>query len=45
MTLNWQMALFIAIVTGIFYLPSIANEFVNWDDPLIIIENYSIRSK
>lgn len=40
----WIIALLIAFVTCLFYLPTINNEFVNWDDSLAIIENPMIRS-
>ena len=30
---------FILIITCISYLPSLKNEFTNWDDPLYVIEN------
>lgn len=40
---SWIVVLFISCVTILFYLPSLRNGFVNWDDPMGIIENYSIR--
>lgn len=37
-------ALFIALVTFAVYLPSLGNGFVNWDDPVYILDNARIRS-
>ena len=40
----WLSALFLAVVTGLFYLPLWNNNFVTWDDPLAITDNVYIRS-
>ena len=36
-------ALFCAVVTIVCYLPTLQNDFVNWDDNLYVYENPSIR--
>ncbi len=38
------IALMIALLTVIIYLPVLQNDFVNWDDPAYIYENPNIRS-
>lgn len=38
------LALAAALVTLLIYLPSLNNGFVNWDDPVYVIENWKIRS-
>jgi hypothetical protein len=40
----WAVALIVASVTFVVYLPALNNEFVNWDDPTYVYENYQIRS-
>lgn len=39
----WAIALFIAIITALFYLPVVNNGFVNWDDNSAITENHHLR--
>lgn len=39
----WSVALLVAIVTFIVYLPSLNNEFVNWDDEEYVYKNLNIR--
>ncbi len=46
-TREWQVtavAACVALVTLFAYLPALTNDFVNWDDPVNIIENVHIRS-
>lgn len=40
----WLAAFFLATVTGLFYLPLWNNDFINWDDPMVITDNVFIRS-
>jgi len=40
----WVAALLVSISTLILYLPSIQNDFVNWDDDRYVYENEHIRS-
>jgi protein O-mannosyl-transferase len=37
-------ALIVAVVTAAVYIPSLSNGFVNWDDPVTVINNPYIRS-
>src|SRR5579872_697989 len=38
------IALLLAAVTFLIYLPSLFNDFVDWDDPLVVTDNLNIRS-
>jgi len=38
------LAALVALVTFLLYLRSLQNDFVNWDDPVYIINNPHIRS-
>jgi len=38
------VSLVVALVTVLAYLPAISNDFVNWDDPVNILNNVHIRS-
>ncbi len=40
----WFVPFLIALITVLFYLPVLHNGFINWDDPISIIQNYPIRS-
>jgi len=40
----WCIALLVAAITAFVYLPSISNGWVNWDDPVDILENRRIHS-
>jgi Flp pilus assembly protein TadD len=40
----WAVALVVAFITFLVYLPALNNDFVNWDDDLYIYENLGIRS-
>ncbi len=40
----WLVALLVAAVTLILYIPALQNDFVNWDDDGYIYENENIRS-
>lgn len=40
----WAVALLIALLTLIIYLPALKNDFVNWDDDKYVYENPYIRS-
>ena len=42
--LFWKIAIFISLITTLFYLPVLNNGFVNWDDAEAIIENHHIRA-
>ena len=33
----------VAAVTFVVFLPALSNRFVNWDDPMLILENFHIR--
>jgi hypothetical protein len=39
----WLVALFIAFITLLIYLPALQNDFVNWDDPQYIYKNTHIQ--
>jgi regulator of sirC expression with transglutaminase-like and TPR domain len=39
----WLVALFIALITVLVYLPALQNGFVNWDDDFYIYKNYHIQ--
>lgn len=39
----WLLPVAIALVTAIAFLPSIRNEFTDWDDPAYVTENQLIR--
>jgi tetratricopeptide (TPR) repeat protein len=41
---SWAMALLAAALSFLVYLPALKNNFVNWDDPYIILKNVHIRS-
>ena len=41
---KWFVAGFVAVVTFVVFLPSLQNEFVNWDDQSYVYENPFIRS-
>ena len=43
-TLYWNCALFPSLITFLFYLSSLNNDFVNWDDKAFIVDNPNIRS-
>ena len=38
----WKWALPLVIVTTIFFIPSLQNEFVNWDDDVNLLENENL---
>ena len=40
----WAVALFVAIITVLVYLPALKNDFVNWDDYLYAYRNQYIQS-
>lgn len=40
----WIVALPIVLLTLLVYLPALDNQFVNWDDPQVILDNRYIRS-
>ncbi len=39
----WIAIAFILLITAILYLPSLKNDFVNWDDNVYVTENESIK--
>lgn len=41
--LPWVAALMVALLTVVFYLSVVNNEFVNWDDTEAIIDNHPIK--
>ena len=41
---QYYLAAAIAVATFLVYLSALHNEFVNWDDPSYILENFHIRS-
>ncbi|HAM51012.1 MAG TPA: hypothetical protein DCP92_10115 [Nitrospiraceae bacterium] len=41
---NYFLAGIVSLVTFLVYLPSLQNEFVNWDDPKYVFENSNITS-
>jgi protein O-mannosyl-transferase len=42
--LAWKLAGLAAFLTFLFYLPTLSNDFVNWDDPAYILNNPRIRN-
>ncbi|MGO9614109.1 MAG: tetratricopeptide repeat protein [Dissulfurispiraceae bacterium] len=41
---TWMVAFLVALITGLLYLPTLKNGFVNWDDERYVFENDHIRS-
>lgn len=39
----WALALLVALITFVIYLPALQNGFVEWDDPQYVSENQNIR--
>ena len=42
--LHFLSVMFIVLLTLVVYANSLKNDFINWDDPGLVIENTSIRS-
>ncbi len=40
----WITALGVAVVAFLVFIPSLSNDFVNWDDNVAVVENRQIRS-
>jgi tetratricopeptide (TPR) repeat protein len=40
----WTFAFFVVLITVVIYLPTLQNEFINWDDDIYIYKNQNIRS-
>ncbi|MEW6002169.1 MAG: hypothetical protein AB1638_05915, partial [Nitrospirota bacterium] len=43
-TSKYFLAIYIALITFFIYVPSLQNEFVNWDDGIYVYTNYSIHT-
>lgn len=42
--ITWAVAISVAIITFLVYLPGLKNNFVNWDDGIYVYENNAIRT-
>lgn len=40
---NWRAGILLFLVATCIYLPSLVNEFIDWDDPLYVTDNPHIR--
>ncbi len=41
--ISLALGLIAAVITAVVYLPSLKNDFTNWDDPAYVLENADIR--
>jgi tetratricopeptide (TPR) repeat protein len=42
-TLDWALPLCIVLITGVSFAPVLQNQFVNWDDPVNLLDNPAYR--